>query len=177
MMGQRMNSRRAGFGGLVAAALAVTLSGCADPGAARGADAEQAAPTPVGVGVNKDAAGVNDGDKEQAAGVPMRVVAPPDPDLVAGDLAASGGCVPGYGGDDRSCLPGVPPRLASTYNAGMSGLELAVQWTCADVRALLPKGIKVDKVAPVADFPGARDGKDPLRLDTNGDGTACGAGD
>jgi hypothetical protein len=39
-------------------------------------------------------------------------------------------------------------------------------WDCSEVRTLFPKGITLE-----------RGSADPLRLDTNKDGVACGTGD
>lgn len=99
--------------------------------------------------VRAEAAGVNEGTKKQATAVRMR---PADaaPDAVAGDFGKFGGCVPGYG-KGKACLP--PAAQTSA-------------WTCAEVRAVLPKGIAVNKKDD-----------DALKLDKNSDGTACGVGD
>jgi hypothetical protein len=75
-------------------------------------------------------------------------------------LAGNGqgtGCVKDYG-KPQQCLPLVSPAQAS-----MPDMEMP--WTCADVVQLFPKGIAVKK------------GKDTLKLDSNGDGVACGRGD
>ncbi len=68
------------------------------------------------------------------------------------------GCLIDYGGG-QGCLPAVPPAAA---DMGMD--EVSMPWTCAQVRAVLPRGIKVT-------------GRDVLRLDANKDKVACGKGD
>jgi hypothetical protein len=115
--------------------------------------------------VAPEAEGVNEPGHEQAAGIKMT----PDKDkgMDAGDVsdtALAGGCVPGYG-TDGECLPPVPPRLAAEHagHAGMDGPEMAMFYTCEDVRALIPDGLATEE--------------DPLGLDSNKDGIACGKGD
>jgi hypothetical protein len=110
-------------------------------------------PKPVAA-VRADAAGVNEGTKDQAAGVQMRPIKPGDSAIV-GKSGQYGGCTPGYG-RGRECLP---PASADGRPAG-------APWTCAEVASLLPKGIRLNVR-----------GVDPLGLDTNGDGIACGTGD
>ncbi len=115
--------------------------------------------------VAPEAEEVNDPAPQQAEGIRMT---PDDAKgLNAGDVsdtALAGGCVPGYGTDGQ-CLPPIPPRLAAEHagHAGMDGPEMAMFYTCEDVRALLPQG-----VAAV---------EDSLGLDSNKDGIACGKGD
>jgi hypothetical protein len=115
--------------------------------------------------VAPEAAGVNEPAPRQAQGIMMT----PDRDrgLDAGDVsdtALAGGCVPGYG-TDGECLPPIPPRLAAEHagHRGMDGPEMARFYTCEDVRALVPDGLATEK--------------DPLGLDSNKDGIACGKGD
>jgi hypothetical protein len=110
-------------------------------------------PKPVAA-VRADAAGVNEGTKDQAAGVQMRPIKPGDSAIV-GKSGQYGGCTPGYG-RGRECLP---PASADGRPAG-------APWTCVEVAALLPKGIRLNVK-----------GVDPLGLDSNGDGIACGTGD
>lgn len=117
------------------------------------------------VGVNPDAAGVNGGNKKQAAGVKGKVLRPVRPEQVLSDASRSGGCTPGYGGNGE-CLPVVPPSHASH-----AGHDMAGAWTCAEVRTLLPDGIAVQKPNATARK------KDRLGLDSNGDGIACGEAD
>jgi hypothetical protein len=68
------------------------------------------------------------------------------------------GCLLDYGRGD-ACLPAVPPSAA---DMGMD--EVSMPWNCAEVRKLIPRGIRVT-------------GKDVLGLDTNHDKVACGHGD
>jgi hypothetical protein len=68
------------------------------------------------------------------------------------------GCLLDYGRGD-ACLPAVPPSAA---DMGMD--EVSMPWNCAEVRKLIPRGIRVT-------------GKDVLGLDTNRDKVACGQGD
>jgi hypothetical protein len=122
-------------------------------------------------GVNPEATGVDDGEKKQAAGVPMRVERPgriPEDRIGSG---VTGGCVLGYG-KGKLCLPTVPP--GERAHAGHAGVaDLASRWTCSQVWLLFPKGIAVNSSR---DGVGS-DGVDPLGLDTNEDGVACGSGD
>ena len=114
-------------------------------------------------GVQTEAAGVNAGTKAQAPGIAMRPIKPVDPS-VAGDYGRYGGCTPGYGratGAGKGCLPPISP---SAVAMGMT--EQEHPWTCAEVRVLLPLGISV-----------SNKGVDPIGLDRNKDGIACGAGD
>ncbi|WP_111765975.1 galactose oxidase-like domain-containing protein [Nakamurella deserti] len=102
------------------------------------------------------------GVHEQATQVPMAKVTPEQGAAAAAEAvtesARTGGCVVGYG-DDGSCLPQVSPS-----SARMGGM--AMDWTCDEVRAILPDGIAL-----------STPGVDPQRLDANQDGTACGRGD
>ncbi|MCU0300041.1 MAG: hypothetical protein MUF35_00365 [Candidatus Nanopelagicales bacterium] len=123
-------------------------------------------------GVNPEARGVNTGDREQATGIRMRVE---DPGRVPEALIGSGptgGCVLGYGRGD-ACLPTVPP--GERAHAGHHGepADLASRWTCSDVRLLYPRGIAVND----ADDGLGPEGVDPLGLDSNRDGVACGKAD
>ncbi len=88
------------------------------------------------------------------AGPPAgRVVAPRKPAQVLGDPARTGsfgnGCAVGYGRVDQ-CLPMRAPGGART--------------TCTYALTIFPHGVPVT-------------GRDPLRLDTDRDGLACGPGD
>jgi len=110
------------------------------------------------VGANKDSKGVNAGTKKQVrAGKPAPKAKPSD---VLTATTANGGCRPEYGGRGQ-CLPFVPPSHAAHPDHGMDDA-----WTCTELRSLMPKGIPVREP-----------GIDPLGLDTDGDGTACGRGD
>ena len=117
----------------------------------------------VKTGVQSAAAGVNEGTKAQAPGIAMRPITPVDPSVV-GEYGKYGGCTPGYGrakGGAKGCLPPISP---SAVAMGMT--EQEHPWTCVEVRKLLPKGISVSVK-----------GVDPIGLDRNDDGLACGVGD
>jgi hypothetical protein len=123
-------------------------------------------------GVNPEAVGTNTGDVEQATGIRMRVE---DPERKPEELIGSGptgGCVLGYGeGDD--CLPTVPPGERAHAGHGGQPADLAGRWSCSAVWLLYPKGLAVND----ADAGVGPEGVDPLGLDSNGDGVACGKGD
>jgi hypothetical protein len=125
--------------------------------------------------VNEEAEAVNSGDLDQARGVTMRRDAGPADAADVSDTALAGGCVVGYGGDESACLPPVPPRLAARHrdHGGMDPKEMTLLYTCEDVRDLIPAGIGVNTVADGV----GQDGVDPIGLDSDGDGTACGEGD
>jgi hypothetical protein len=110
--------------------------------------------------LDPEAAGVNDGSKQQAADVTLEPAPVVDPSQVLPHGLANG-CVPGYG-QGGGCLPSTPPSHAGHG----TGEDMSIYWTCAEVRTVLPNGIPLDNA-----------GTDPLGLDSNGDGTACGAGD
>jgi hypothetical protein len=116
-------------------------------------------------GVAPEAAGVNEPDPEQATGIRMSSDKNKGLDPTAlSDTSLAGGCVPDYG-TEGECLPPIPPRLAAKHagHVGMDPLEMAMLYNCADVRALVPNGLATDE--------------DPLGLDSNEDGIACGKGD
>jgi hypothetical protein len=119
-----------------------------------------AAPSLANQWVDADAAGVNEGVKQQAAGVTLRPAPVVDPTQVLPANGLTNGCVAGYG-RGAQCLPQTPPS-----HAGHVGGDMSIYWTCTEARLLLPDGI-------VLDTPGS----DPLGLDSNADGTACGPGD
>lgn len=110
--------------------------------------------------IDADAAGVNEGTKQQAAGVALAPASVVDPSQMLPANGLTNGCVAGYGRGTQ-CLPQTPPS-----HAGHGVGDMSIYWTCAEARTLLPDGIVVDTP-----------GTDPLGLDSNGDGTACGAGD
>lgn len=114
-------------------------------------------------GVDADAVGVNDGSKRQATDVTMQPAPIVNPSDVLPTNGLVNGCVAGYGRGVQ-CLPQTPPSHAA--HAASSREDMSGYWTCAEARTLLPDGIVVDSPAG-----------DPLRLDSNKDGTACGAGD
>lgn len=153
----------------------VLLTGCAELNAGAPSatvappdarpDAEVPANVPI-AGVAPEAAGVNEGTTGQASGIKM--TSDVGKGLDSGDVtdsALAGGCLPGYGGDGV-CLPPIPPRLAKEHagHTGMLDPDMAVFYTCEDVRALIPDGLAVQD-------------DDYLDLDTNGDKVACGKGD
>lgn len=111
--------------------------------------------------VDADAAGVNEGTKEQAAGVALQAAPRVDPTQVLPAHGLTNGCVAGYGGG-TACLPQTPPSHAGHG----SGEDLSIYWTCAEARTLVPDGIAVDPT-----------GGDRLGLDSDRDGIACGPGD
>jgi hypothetical protein len=80
-----------------------------------------------------------------------------------------GGCLPEYG-EDGQCLSVVPPSLAdhaaAMLAAGVDPATMPHPWTCAELRTFFADGIALREP-----------GNDPLRLDTDGDAIACGAGD
>ena len=146
--------------------VALALAGIATMGVL-GASVLSASGAPRAVdpktGVQSAATGVNDSTKVQAPGIAMRPITPVDPSVV-GDYGKFGGCTPGYGratGAGKGCLPPISP---SAVAMGMT--EQQHPWTCAEVRVLLPKGISVSVK-----------GVDPIGLDRNKDGIACGTGD
>ena len=111
-------------------------------------------------GVDPEAAGINEGKKKQAISVKMRNNPKIDADEVVGKSGPQGGCVKGYG-RGRQCLPPISPQAVQH---GMTRDQHP--WNCIDLRTILPQGINVNKK-----------GDDPLRLDFNQDGIACGRGD
>ena len=80
------------------------------------------------------------------------------PKKILEESTARGGCTEGYGAGSL-CLPVVPPSATKHAGHGMQ-----VRWTCSEARLTLPQGIAVT-------------GSDQLKLDSNRDGVACGAGD
>jgi hypothetical protein len=85
-----------------------------------------------------------------------------DPTQVVGDTEAKiGGCETAYGKPGQ-CLPEVPPSQAEHVAMG----HMQPHWECGEVRTMFAKGLKL-----------RAKGVDPLGLDRNGDGTACGKGD
>lgn len=111
--------------------------------------------------VDPEAAGVNEGDKEQASGVKMKSIPKIDNKKVMGESGEFGGCTEGYG-RGKQCLPPVSPAAVA-----MKMTAEEHPWDCGEVAKLFPKGIAVNK----------KGAADPLRLDYNRDGIACGAGD
>lgn len=111
----------------------------------------EAASQPRGIGARRLAAGLDAAPRTAT-----------DPKQIVGDTAAKrGGCVPAYGKPGQ-CLPEIPPSQAEHVAMG----DMQAHWTCTEVRTVFRKGLLV-RVR----------GTDPLGLDANHDGTACGAGD
>jgi hypothetical protein len=110
------------------------------------------------VGLNPDAVGVNNGRKKQAQSGPRSRVAKPED--VLSEASVTGGCRPEYG-PRGECLPFIPPSHVHHPDHDMDQA-----WTCEEARTLHPRGIRLKDR-----------GTDPLGLDVNGDGIACGAGD
>lgn len=102
-----------------------------------------------GRGIKRPAAGITGGQRR----------APVDPDDVLSRTGARGGCIPEYG-EGGQCLPARHPSANASAKATAN---FARTWTCADVREVFPEGISTTD--------------DPLDLDTDGDGTACGPTD
>ena len=141
--------------------LGLTVAGLTMGGVLTFSVAASGAPPEVDArtGVRAQAAGVNEGTKKQATGIVMRPITPVDPSVV-GKYGKAGGCTPGYG-RGKACLPPIAP---SAVAMGMTADPHP--WSCAEVRTLLPKGIRLNSP-----------GTDPLALDRNKDGVACGTGD
>lgn len=111
----------------------------------------EAAAKPVGIGDHGVAERVRGGTRPDTA---ARSVLP-SPE------AGNGGCERAYG-DGGQCLPVVPPSQAAHVAAG----HAKPRWTCKEVRRYFAEGLVV-----------AETGVDPLDLDRDEDGIACGARD
>lgn len=112
---------------------------------------DEAASQPRGIGARKLASGLDRAPRPDT-----------DPKQVAGDTATkTGGCLTAYGRPGQ-CLPEVPPSQAEHVAMG----HMEPLWECAEVRTIFRSGLAV-RVK----------GVDPLRLDRNHDGTACGTKD
>jgi hypothetical protein len=141
---------------MILAACAATAGGCVialQAGAAppEYTTLEQAASEPVGIGDPGVAEGVRGSNRPDVA-----------PRQIFRDAGvARGGCDTNYGNGGQ-CLPLVPPSQADHVAAG----HMKPLWTCREVRLTFKSGLAVRKAKV-----------DPLRLDKNGDGTACGKGD
>lgn len=109
---------------------------------------------------NEKAANV--GKLRQATGVRSQVISRAQGLAAAASVVTessrTAGCTKEYGAG-RACLP-----LISPGGARMGGMQM--DWTCAEVRSVLPNGIALSKA-----------GNDPQRLDRNHDGVGCGPGD
>lgn len=94
---------------------------------------------------------------------------PPVDPAGAGFGTGLGGCHDRYGSDGQ-CLPVIPPSQAGHARemlaAGLDPSTMSHPWSCAELRSLFPDGIAV-RTPP----------EDPLLLDSDGDGIACGSGD
>lgn len=111
-------------------------------------------------GVDQDGRGVNQGLHRQAAAVRLGPAAAVTPDQLLSQGDRAGACTIGYG-RGLQCLPTTPP------SAGRMGMSVEqMPWTCTEVRSLLPDGLPLNTP-----------GRDPARLDSNGDGIACGDAD
>jgi hypothetical protein len=112
----------------------------------------EAAAQPHGIGQEEEVAKDVKGDKEKK-------VKPED--VFKTNSSKRGGCIPAYslGGQ---CLPTVPPSQAEHVAAG----HMKPTWECSEVRTMFAQGITLQ-----------RGSADPLQLDTNKDGVACGTGD
>lgn len=79
------------------------------------------------------------------------------------------GCLKEYG-DNGQCVPAVPPSLAQHLqemkDAGANPSAMPHPWSCTELRQYFPDGVAVRQA-----------GTDPQKLDSNGDGKACGPGD
>lgn len=126
-------------------------------GAEDGVEAVHPADGPQTTLLAAAAAPVGPGVTGPAAEITGEQARPPvDPDDVLSATAARGGCALDYG-DPGQCLPVQPP--SASPQAAAPGA-----WTCAEVRQLFPDGLAVH-------------GTDPLHLDGDGNGIACGPGD
>lgn len=80
-----------------------------------------------------------------------------------------GGCLLEYG-ENGQCVPAVPPSLASHVQdmkaAGGNPNAMEHRWSCTELRQYFKDGVALRQA-----------GTDPQKLDANGDGKACGAGD
>lgn len=112
----------------------------------------EAAAQPHGIGQESEVAKDVKGSKDKK-------VKPED--VFKTSSSKRGGCVPFYslGGQ---CLPTVPPSQAEHVAAG----HMKPKWECPEVRTMFAQGIELQ-----------RGSADPLKLDTNKDGVACGTGD
>jgi hypothetical protein len=135
--------------GVVGVGVVMTTQATADP--RPWTSLSEAAAKPAGIGDRGVAEGVRGSDRSDTA---VRSVLP-SPE------AGSGGCERAYG-DGGQCLPVVPPSQAE-HVAGGHG---KAHWSCKEVRRYFADGLVVAEV-----------GVDPLDLDRDEDGTACGVGD
>lgn len=129
-------------------------------------DSAGSEPTPA-VGESVTALG-SDAGGDSSAGLEPR--GPIDPaEVKGGSDATLGGCLVEYGANGQ-CLPVIPPSAADHAQqmraSGLDPLQMAHPWDCSEVREMFSAGLDV-----------RQEGVDPQKLDTNGDGTACGPGD
>lgn len=129
-------------------------------------DSAGSEPTPA-VGESVTAPGSEAGG-DRSAGLEPR--GPVDPaEVKSGSDATLGGCLVEYGANGQ-CLPVIPPSAADHAQqmraSGLDPLQMAHPWDCSEVREMFSAGLDV-----------RQEGVDPQKLDTNGDGTACGPGD
>lgn len=129
-------------------------------------DSAGSEPTPA-VGESVTALG-SDARGDRSAGLEPR--GPIDPaEVKGGSDATLGGCLVEYGANGQ-CLPVIPPSAADHAQqmraSGLDPLQMAHPWDCSEVREMFSAGLDV-----------RQEGVDPQKLDTNGDGTACGPDD
>lgn len=134
---------------LTAAATATALNAGAAP--PKQTSLQEAASQPVGIGARRLASGLD--GQARAATEPKSVFSDTNDKV--------GGCLVAYGKPGQ-CLPEVPPSQAEHVAMG----HMQPHWECAELRSIFTKGIVV-----------RHKGVDPLALDRNRDGTACGSGD
>jgi hypothetical protein len=135
-----------------------SLSDAAARPAPTGTDSALGGKVDGSVGLNRDAAGVNNGSKRQVEGGTRAPVAKPEDVLT--EFSITGGCRIEYGLGGE-CLPYVPPSHVHHPDHDMDAA-----WECAEVRQIHPRGIGLKET-----------GVDPLGLDANEDDVACGPGD
>lgn len=149
-----------GSGGSDDGALPTTTA----PGApAPGAGATPSAGTSLAEAMAQDQTplGAVEAGEVVASGVPRDPNPAPAGVVTESDGAVVGanGCLVGYG-DGGECLPAVPQSAAEM---GMTRQQMP--WQCEEVNLIFRDGLAVAA------------GQDVLGLDSNADGTACGAGD
>jgi hypothetical protein len=133
---------------IAAGAAFTTMRAGADP--APYTTLDQAASKPVGIGDPGVAEGVRGSRADVSPAQVLRSI-----------TSARGGCNVAYGKAGQ-CLPKVPPSQAEHVAAG----HMKARWECAELRSMFKTGISVRTA-----------GVDPLLLDKNRDGIACGKGD
>lgn len=148
-----MKKQLVGAAVVLALAAGGMVSVLGDAGAAppRPTSLAEAASQPQGIGARRLASGLEQAPRPDT-----------DPKQVVPDTATkTGGCVGAYGRPGQ-CLPTIPPSQAEHVAMG----HMQPHWDCTEVRTIFRKGLAVR----------AR-GVDPLGLDRDHDGTACGKND